>query len=247
MSEIFPPRTSEEEVYAKSVFLSVFDSSDDEGVYRQYWKKVKRFTPLLKVVPFIRMVAVCNTLAFKCPEKDSDIDLFVIVKDGRIFTARTISTLLFHLLGIRRHSNKIAKRFCLSFYLSDRDMNLGDMMLKPYDVYMYYWMRTLKPVFGHEKYGQFCKSNNLEGIIKKDKWSFLRIIGRIQEMILGGHVGEYLEKRLKKIHLKRHEKTKKSLTEEASVVVNSRMLKYHNKDKRKYINEEFMRRYNNNS
>ena len=35
-----------------------------EQVTNRYWKKVFKFGPLLQMVPFIRAIAVCNTLSF---------------------------------------------------------------------------------------------------------------------------------------------------------------------------------------
>ena len=46
------------------------------------------FLPFIQTVPFIKMVAVCNTLGYDNAAKDSDIDLFIIAKRGRLFIVR---------------------------------------------------------------------------------------------------------------------------------------------------------------
>ena len=63
----------------------------------------------LKYVPFVRMIAVTGTLAMKNCEKNSDIDFFVVLEKGRIFTGRLLVTLIVHLLGktaIRKKDKK---------------------------------------------------------------------------------------------------------------------------------------------
>lgn len=126
-----------------------------------YWKRVWKYVPLLQMVPFIRAVAVCNTLALDNCTSDSDIDLFIITKKKRVFTARVLSALLFHLYGIRRHGDKVAGRFCLSFYVSEDGMDLNNMRLAE-DPYLYYWMRSLVFVYRADDsmYERFYKKNS---------------------------------------------------------------------------------------
>ena len=60
------------------------------------------FLPFIQTVPFIKMVAVCNTLGYDNAAKDSDIDLFIIAKRGRLFIVRFYSSTVFA-PGVRRH------------------------------------------------------------------------------------------------------------------------------------------------
>lgn len=89
---------------------------------KKLWKKTKRYVELLRMIPFIKMVGVCNNLAFNNPDIESDIDLFIIIKKRRIWLTRLMITGLFHILGVRRHGNKIKGRFCLSFFSHRRSM-----------------------------------------------------------------------------------------------------------------------------
>src|SRR3989338_6543101 len=47
------------------------------------WKRALRFRFLLQICPFVRTLAVCNSLAYGNATSESDIDLFVVTKNGR--------------------------------------------------------------------------------------------------------------------------------------------------------------------
>lgn len=218
-----------------------------------YWKKVKKYTVKLEKIPFLRAVAVCNTLAFDSCTTDSDIDLFLIAGRGRIFTARFFSTLLFHLLGVRRHGKRVSGRFCLSFYVSDDGMDLADMRLKD-DAYLYFWMHSLNFVYRADDsiYTDFYANNAWfvdllpSGMGEKaasKKRFFSGAVKSVMEFLLTGFVGDWFENFLRKRDLKRFEKRKSSLGPDSDVVVSDRMLKFHNIDRRSAYNRQFFERY----
>jgi hypothetical protein len=86
-------------------------------------KKIKKVVWWLRMMPFVRMVAVTGTVAMKNSDGKSDLDLFIVLKHGHIFTGRTLVTLVVHLLGKRRHGNKITDRICLNFFVTDESLN----------------------------------------------------------------------------------------------------------------------------
>lgn len=216
---------------------------------RLYKHKALKYVPWLKHVPFVRSVALCNNLSFGSVNGDSDIDLFIITGEGRIFTARILSTLLFHLLGIRRHGRIISGRFCLSFYVSGSNFLLDDIAIDD-DYYLHFWGRYLVPVVGHGELHKFRFFNknflNLkmpcdfdEGNVEK---SFVR---DFFERLLSGRTGNFLEGKLEKWHFKRLESRKKLITDDFGVIVNKNMLKFHNVDRRKEYSKLFMERMSN--
>lgn len=84
---------------------------------------------LISWVPFVKLAAVCNTLSFGAAEEKSDIDFFIIVKKGRIWTVRFFVTAILSFFGLRRHGQKIKNRICLSFYLADENLDLQSIAL----------------------------------------------------------------------------------------------------------------------
>jgi len=226
-----------------------------EQVAAGLWKKVRRFVPLLKAVPYIRMVAVCNSLATNNTDQDSDIDLFIVAKKGRLFEARTFVTLLFSLLGLRRHGKKVKGRFCLSFFVSDDSLGLKGIKEGEDDIYLPYWILTLKPVFGMDVHERMMEQNDWirkyfphrqfkadMPVVIKDG-GLLKSIAGLKEKVLNGKIGDSLENYLAERHFQRHQRKLSALGPEASVVVSDKMLKFHNVDRRKEIARRFGKRF----
>ncbi len=212
--------------------------------------KVDKFVPLLKRIPFIRAVAVCNTLAICAPDNDSDIDLFIITEAGRVNLARVLSAIFFHTLGVRRNHKKVAGRFCLSFYCGSDGMNFDEISLGNDDVYLSYWAKTLKPVFGRAYFDQFKalnkkllrffiddKDNNSTGFY--DQYKKRGLI----EYLLKGKFGDKLEQLVLGLHKWRFGRKKAVLPDNHGIVISEKMLKFHNRDMRKEFNKNYRERY----
>lgn len=223
------------------------------------WNKVSKFVPLLRVVPYIRMVAVCNNLALGTADSGSDIDLFIVTKRGRIFTGRILSSLLFELIGLRRKGSKIAGRFCMSFFANENNLNFEKLQKKSEtdssmpDIYLMYWILTLKPIFGSEGYKRFVRENlwikkyfpNWNGYITEPEnpYAISRIGSLSQELLLNNLLGDFVESGLNKWHTRRLDSRRASLDSRADVCVNEDMLKFHNVDRRSEYNSEFFKKY----
>lgn len=83
----------------------------------------KVMSTLIFGVPFVRCVILNGSLAQGKSERKSDIDLLIICKSGRIFTARFLSTLLVWLTGFKRSSNESkyhGGKICLNYFLTDQ-------------------------------------------------------------------------------------------------------------------------------
>ncbi|MGL5830649.1 MAG: hypothetical protein ACRCZE_00705 [Candidatus Altimarinota bacterium] len=219
----------------------------------QIREKVDKWKWAFGLVPFVEMVCVCNYSSFDCVEKDSDIDLLIITKPGRIFLARVFLTFYMQLFGVRRHGETVAGRFCLSFYVNENNLNFEEILLKDGDIYFAYWMMALKPVYGPEgiwkkielenkwieKYfaGFEDRREKFTEVLEKKSW-----IKKIYEFILKGKFGNILEKWLSGYFLKRHAERQTKLPETASVIVSNQMLKFHNNDKRLEFKQSWKKR-----
>lgn len=111
------------------------------------WRKVNRWRFLFACCPFVRTVAVCNSLSYGNVKETSDIDLFVVTANDRLATARFFMKFLTQIFGIRAHHEKIAGRFCLSFFVTEKASDLSLLAL-PFDPHLAYFVRTMKPVIG---------------------------------------------------------------------------------------------------
>ena len=212
-------------------------------IEKKLWQRVDKYIGRLNMVPFVRMVAVCNNLAFGKIDGKSDIDLFVIAEKGRLFIVRSFVTFLLHIWGVRRYDKKIAGRFCLSFFIDTEAMDLSKVAIRD-DIYLAYWVRTMIPVIDDGISIDFLKENiwakrffedGIDFSFNKNEVgnTFLRRKSRaIFGWILNKRFGDFLERRLKSWQLKRARRKMDSSEAGASLIVDDHILKFHNIDRR---------------
>lgn len=218
--------------------------------------KSRKYLRILRIVPFVRMISVCNNLAFGKVDETSDIDLFVVARTGRLFFVRTFVTLLLQVMGVRRHGKKVAGRFCLSFFVDEEGMDLEKIAID-HDVYLAFWIQSMLPFIDNA----FC-SNEL---IERNTWAksffeneddffinlnnsfgasaFSSFLEGILSFIFDGRFGDFLEDRLLIWQLKRAKGKAVSLGDEASIIVNEHILKFHNLDRRKEYRRLWEKRF----
>lgn len=183
----------------------------------EMWKKTKKIIKWFQLVSYIKMVAVSGSLAMYNAKKESDIDLLIVAKNKRIWTARFMATLFFQIIGERRYGKKTVGRFCLNHYITDKSLKINFPSLYNAQTYAH-----LVPILEIEKgiYNKFQQENNWinnymafydfqklknQQSIKIN--SFLRFIARAEEVILDTFIGSILEKLLRffqKKHIKKH-------------------------------------------
>ncbi len=224
--------------------LDLVKKNDDR--FESLLKKSLKYQKLFSYLPFVDGVAICNYLPFGIVEENSDIDLFIVTQKDRIMIARTFTTLLFHLLGIRRHGNLVKDRFCLSFYINRDFSNLSDLILED-DIYFAYWILALYPIYGDFAYWNFFRSENKTWLNKyfdgrREKiyqyFDTQTIIKKFLQWLLVGRFGDFLENYLLKNAQKRF-KLRKDLDVNSSIIINDKRLKYHNNDKRLYFYQQW--------
>lgn len=220
-------------------------------IEKQLWKKAEKYIQYLQVVPFLKMVAVCNNLAFGKVDERSDIDLFIIAKPGRLFIVRTFVTLILHVFGVRRYNEKVAGRFCLSFFVDEDGMDMRRIALEN-DIYLAFWMKTMIPLLDDGVSEEFVKINSWMSeyfdddlVIDKsrvvNKESLLR---KIFAWTFGGWIGNKIEKMLMRWQLRRAKEKMIGINMEvASLIVEEHILKFHNVDRRKEYRKKWFDKY----
>lgn len=220
---------------------------------RKLWKKVRRFHFLFSLCPFVKLVAVCNSLPLYAVDENSDIDLFVVTKKNRMFLTRLFLTLLTSLFGVRRHGKKVARRFCLSFYITEDALDLRSIALEPYDIYLAYWIKTLEPVAGdYETYQNFLRTNApwmsdyFKGIAERKRYyrkpkPWQQKWKEKLESWLGKN--EWEEK-TKRSQMRRARMKYFLLKDRSGTILSDTMLKFHNEDERAEIRRQWVSRLN---
>ncbi|MFA6307156.1 MAG: hypothetical protein WCV70_04025 [Patescibacteria group bacterium] len=137
------------------------------------FKRAMLASKIFKFIPWIKMIAVGNLLGAHNLKDSSDIDFFIITEDKRIWLTRFFCASITKLLGLRPRVDNSRDKICLSFYVSERAMNLSGLMLKNYpaavseeeqisldsrlrgndkkgygnDIYFIYWLAGLTPIY----------------------------------------------------------------------------------------------------
>lgn len=85
------------------------------------WKEknqetIRRALRIIKALPFTRAVMLTGSLAEGRASEQSDIDFFVQIEPGRLWSSRLLVTLVLQLAGIRRTDRDIPGKVCLNWF-----------------------------------------------------------------------------------------------------------------------------------
>jgi len=158
-------------------------------------------------------------------------------------------------LGQWRHKKRIANKICLSWYITDENLNLSWVLKKPYDILLTFWVTLVCPILDRGVYDKFIQENQwvrgfLPNYIKYEPVLFERkffkifildILKKFLEKILEGKFGNLIEEWFKKIQILKmknnfHSRMQKDNTD---VVISDKMLKFHEIDRRILVRDLF--------
>ncbi|MBI4032509.1 hypothetical protein HY374_02265 [Candidatus Berkelbacteria bacterium] len=126
----------------------------------ELWQDARRVIANLAAVPFVKLIAVVNSLAFHNAHAGSDVDLLVVTEPGRLAIAR--DHLNAHLTLWRRRNTHGDKRGKLSVdvWMDASDLSLGSFRLRPRDIYFEYWTAWIASVLNRDQtYEQLLAAN----------------------------------------------------------------------------------------
>ena len=231
---------------------NVIKRLNNYNIAEKKYKKVRKICRSLALMPFVRMIAVCNTLAYSNANKNSDIDLFIITAKNKIWIARFFCIALLKLFGLQPDPKNMQDKFCLSFFVTEDAMNLKNYLLPEKDgwpdIYFLYWFITLYPVYDQKNFFEklwqendwikqfFPHANpaqaNMRRTIKLNKfWQIIKKIQEFKSKTLGNTL-------YKKIQLRILPKNLKEMANiDTRVIINDQVLKFHDNDTRENIRE----------
>ncbi|PIR75035.1 MAG: hypothetical protein CO030_03040 [Candidatus Magasanikbacteria bacterium CG_4_9_14_0_2_um_filter_42_11] len=210
----------------------------------------------IRWIPFFEAMFVCNTVASASASEDSDIDVFIVIRQGRLWITRLLITLTLSLYRMRRHKEHVANKICLSFYVTDAHLNLSDVTIDEPDIYMAYWIAQLIPIYDPKNIrAKILKENSWvktyipqgmgayrmhpafrvedRGVGKKIRYMF-------ETMWKSGY-GDLIEKQAKQVQEKKMSINYASVKDEQDtrVVIDDTMLKFHENDRRAQYRDEW--------
>lgn len=220
------------------------------------WKRAESAARFLELVPFVKLVAVSNTLAINNARPESDIDFFIVTSRHHIWIARFLVTGIINLLGWRRHGNKIKNRICLSFYVTSAALDLSQLKLSTEDPHFMFWASQIVPLMvDADMYVKYAEANGWVTTSLPNAFSpkpqrllvpnnSLRSIKRFYEVFFSSPIGLIIEnwvrgRQLKKMEANVTSRANKKTTE---VIISEDVLKFHEADRRGEYNEAVKRR-----
>lgn len=247
---VYSPKTNQD----NSTVSHDFSWEEKNPLVDSYLSFISEYKNLFRSIPFIKAIYLANSLTFNALHEDSDIDLVVICDKKRLWLVRAMTVFTFQLLWIRRYKRDISKKFCLSFYVTQDNVNLLNIALKPYDIYLAYRIRHLVPLYEYQEgYSQVIyKENSWLGsyfsrwipqqtvFLGNELWSGATKLKRFLEYFLLSPLWDVLNFLIKLIWLPIVLFKRKRQWDMAwGVVVSDTMLKFHWNDIRKKVNIEY--------
>jgi predicted nucleotidyltransferase len=183
-------------------------------IAKEKWKKAIKAVKWLRLIPYIRFIFGSGSLALGNTDKESDLDVLIVAKPGRIWTARFLAVVMLGILGMRRkRGQRIAPdKVCLNHFITDNSLYIPRRSIYTAQLYA-----RLRPIMGEDKLvSEFCEANSWikEYIPKfsifnfqfsmKFKFpisKFSDLIKKTGEVILNTKLGDWFEKVLKKYQL----------------------------------------------
>jgi len=105
----------------------------------QKWSLLRRMVRFLQYLPFIRMIAANGSLSISNTNHDSDLDVLIAVKAGRLWTARLILLFVTQIMGHRRTywDERAPDKICLNHYVTDASLAISADIRSIYTAMLY--------------------------------------------------------------------------------------------------------------
>ena len=205
-------------------------------------KTAKFFAKIFAKLPFVLAVYLVNSIGSYNLREASDIDFFIITKNKRIWLSRFFCAGLMKFLNKRPNKKTKKDKICLSFYLSEDNLNLQSLKIKNADPYFDFWERNLLLLEDKNNINQkFFQANNLEVYYDLNQSQDVSISRNQTNLIT------YLMNSLEKISYKFQVKIMPSILRRAAaikddssgVVFSDNIIKLYLKDRRLEIKKKY--------
>ncbi len=197
------------------------------------FKRLRRVGRYLAFLPMVKILAVCNSLAWMNTKVESDIDLFLLTKPGRVWTTRFFAVLPLKLLGLRPKRGAVDP-VCLSFFASTEAADLRPLRLRKDDLYLAQWVRSLVPIADRQAFAGFTRVNDWASGIFPNSFAVrpahprrFRLTSKRRDL---ARIVEPFFRRLQRSRLP--QELRALANRDTRVVVSDTMLKFHPNDRR---------------
>ena len=227
---------------------------DRKKIWDNKWKKSKKIFWIMQIIPFTKLVMGSGSFSLGNTRKDSDVDLMIVARWGRIWTVRTFFTLLTSLLRVKRHKDKTEDMICLNHYITDRSLRIPFESLYTAQLYchilsIYNSNEDRKLFLKFQKENEWMKKNlenyefsELEGSRSIKRSKMLLFISKLFEFILSGKIGDYFEKKMSEIQTNRIKKDPLNSKKGGRITISNTQLEFHPDSHESHIIPDFNRK-----
>lgn len=221
------------------------------GHFRESLRKMKlarRAARWISWIPFVKGIAVCNSLGYGNADRESDIDFFILAEPKRLWITRALAVLMTEIVASRPAPGKSKDSICLSFFAAD-GKNFLSLRLPGGDPYFDWWMTGLVPLYEREdafrrwwEGNHWVQSERPYASVGKTAFG-LRVHSarKIFSLVLRGIFGWDFVERLARFFEWRHlpQTLKERTNRTTEIVLQDDVLKFHTSDRR----AEYRRRW----
>lgn len=96
-------------------------------IQKKYYKRAKTISRFLICLPNVQAILLNGSLAQGKAKETSDIDLLIITKSGRLWTARFLVLMCLTIFGLKRskdHNKSHAGKICANYFLSENFLKI---------------------------------------------------------------------------------------------------------------------------
>ena len=166
---------------------------------RKFWQENLRFIKLLRMIPFVKMIAIGGSFAREMVNEISDFDLYIVAKNHRIYLARAFINFINKRIAAARKMER--DLLPVAFVFSERHMKF----LKPKsflatEMLMLLWLYgSISPVdiLDNNKWIGNYFPNGYRAEIYQNDYPIMNkrqnFIARFFEWLFSGKIGDYFE------------------------------------------------------
>lgn len=202
--------------------------------FERKFRRGRRVARLLSFLPFVRAVALCNSMGLQTVHEKSDIDIVIVATRGRAWSARLWVVGALSLLRLR---HGIARRdpVCASFFIDESVFCLRRVAFE-HDLYLSAWLKTLTPLFGEMYIGSTRSTPHELRVDSALARNFQRFFELFAVVLSEARVRAW---EMSRMPICVRESAGKS---ESYVVLSHNMIKLHVNDRRQYFRDAVFER-----
>ncbi|MBU1036541.1 hypothetical protein KKF32_00720 [Patescibacteria group bacterium] len=223
------------------------------NISEQKFKRARKYIKLLRFIPFIKGVMICNRLGYNNVHQDSDIDLAVIVKKNRLWLARFLSVGLLNILKVRPKQIKRALAIDLNFFISEEKLNVESLIFDE-DFVFPYWLSQFIGVYNQKTFNNFGQENQwlsnylpnyqLYSLNKRRQVKNNWLVALVRFKLKLFFNWDFWEKWAQKFQQKiMPPELKAMINQDSRVIINKYILKFHQSDNWKKLKVELNKRF----